>query len=245
MSKFPTEPVHLLQDAETGDRFLIYTTDKGIQVELRYDGDTLWMTQAQIAELFGVDRSVITKHLQNIYQEGELEIGPTSAKIAQVRTEGGREVTRHVEHYNLDAVISVGYRVSSAQGTQFRSWATDKLVQFATKGFVIDASRLKDPTAFDRIKELREIIRDIRSDEANVYRELRAICAMCADYDAKSPAAHEFFARMQATIMYAVTSHMPPEIIISRANSDHPNMGLAHGKKIRYKRLISQLPKTI
>jgi hypothetical protein len=220
------EPVHLIEDAETGDRFLIYGTEKGTRVELRYDGDNLWMTQAQMAELFGVDRSVVTKHLANIYESGELDTEATSAKVAQVRTEGGREVTRQIETYNLDAVISVGYRVSTRQGTQFRKWATEKLVQFATTGFVIDAQRLKNPDSFDRIKELREIIRDIRSDEANVYLELRNICKLFSDYDPNSSACHDFFMRMQAKVMYGVTSHTPSELIISRANADHENMGL-------------------
>lgn len=220
------EPVHLIEDAETGDRFLIYGTEKGTRVELRYDGDNLWMTQAQIAELFGVDRSVVTKHLANIYESGELDTEATSAKIAQVRKEGGREVTRQIETYNLDAVISVGYRVSTRQGTQFRKWATEKLVQFATTGFVIDTQRLKNRESFDRIKELREIIRDIRSDEANVYLELRDICKLFSDYDPNSSVCHDFFMRMQAKIMYGVTNHTPSELVISRANADYENMGL-------------------
>jgi hypothetical protein len=172
------EPVHLVEDAETGDRFLVYETGKGPRLDIRYEGETLWMTQAQIAELFGVERSVVTKHIANVYAEGELEAEATSAKIAQVRQEGSRTVERQLEHYNLDAVISVGYRVSSAQATVFRRWATGVLVQFARKGFVVDAPRLKQPDNADRVAELREIIRDIRSDEANVYRELRRICEL-------------------------------------------------------------------
>lgn len=182
------EPVVLREDEGTGDRFLIYSSDKGLHLDIRYDGDRLWMTQAQIAELFGVDRSVVTKHIANIYAEGELDAEATGAKFAQVRQEGARRVERQIEHYNLDMVISVGYRVSSAQATLFRRWATDKLVQFAAKGFVIDSIRLKQPENADRIAELREIIRDIRSDEANVYRELRRICALCQDYDGESEA---------------------------------------------------------
>lgn len=165
MTPIPTEPVHLIEDAETGDRILIYSTDKGVKVELKYEGETLWMTQAQMAGLYGVDRTVITKHLANIFDEGELDQEATSAKVAQVRNEGGREVTRMVEHYNLDAIISVGYRVNSREGTLIRKWATEKLVQFATKGFVIDVERLKSPDGRDRVAELKEIIRDIRSDE--------------------------------------------------------------------------------
>ncbi len=230
MAPVPTEPVHLIEDAATGDKFLIYGTEKGLRVELRYEGETFWMSQAQIAELFQVDRSVVTKHLANIYQDGELDPGGTRAKIAQVRTEGARAVNRTVEHYNLDAIISVGYRVSSAAGTQFRKWATDKLVQFATKGFVIDAEHLKSPGGRDRVAELKEIIRDIRSDEANVYREIRRICALCSDYDPKSSAWHEFYAHTQAKLMYAVTTHTPSEMVISRANADHDNMGLRSWK---------------
>jgi len=226
MSNETDDPVHLVEDPATGDRFLVYDTEKGPRLDIRYEGETLWMTQAQIATLFGVDRSVITKHLANIYAEGELEIGSTSAKIAQVRREGGRKVERQIEHYNLDAVISVGYRVSSAKATVFRRWATATLVQFAKKGFVVDSLRLKQPEAVDHIAELREIIRDIRSDEANVYRELKRICAMCQDYDPASVAAREFYRHTQAKLVYAVTSHTPAEIIASRADHKQPNMGL-------------------
>lgn len=219
------EPVHLVED-ETGDRFLLYGTDKGLRLDIRYEGETLWMTQAQIAELFGVDRSVVTKHLANVYAEGELEAEATSAKIAQVRQEGSRKVERQIDHYNLDAVISVGYRVSSAQATIFRRWATGILVQFARTGFVVDSPRLKQPESIDRVAELREIIRDIRSDEANVYRELRRICALCQDYDGTTEAAREFYQRTQAKLVYAVTSQTPSEIIAERANHQSANMGL-------------------
>lgn len=219
------EPVHLVED-ETGDRFLVYGTDRGLRLDIRYEGETLWMTQAQIAQLFGVDRSVVTKHLANVYAEGELEAEATSAKIAQVRQEGARKVERQIDHYNLDAVISVGYRVSSAQATIFRRWATGILVQFARKGFVVDSPRLKQPESVDRIAELREIIRDIRSDEANVYRELRRICALCQDYDGTTEAAREFYQRTQAKLVYAVTSQTPSEIIAERANHQSENMGL-------------------
>lgn len=226
MGPAPNEPVRLIEDAETGDRFLIYGSSRGVRVELRYDGEMLWMTQAQMAELFGVDRSVITKHLANVYEEGELEPEATSAKIAQVRREGAREVTRQIEHYNIDAVISVGYRVSSTQGTMFRKWATEKLVQFASGGFVVDVERLKAPGQHDRVAELREIIRDIRSSEANVYAELRRICAMCQDYDGRSETARDFYRRTQAKLFYAVTMRTPSEILIGRADAKAPNMGL-------------------
>ena len=220
------DPVRLVEDAVSGDRFLVYGTDKGLRLDIRYQGETLWMTQAQIAELFGVDRSVVTKHIANVYAEGELDADSTSAKIAHVRQEGARQVERQIDHYNLDVVISVGYRVSSAQATVFRRWATGILVQFARKGFVVDSARLKQPENVDRVVELREIIRDIRSDEANVYRELRQICAMCQDYDGSAEAAREFYQRTQAKLVYAVTSQTPAEIVAVRADHTMENMGL-------------------
>jgi hypothetical protein len=213
------EPVVLQEDERTGDRFLVYSTDKGLHLDIRYDGDALWMTQAQIAELFGRDVSTISRHISNIVEEGELD--ESSLQKAQIAPS-----TKPVTLYSLDMVISVGYRVSSAQATLFRRWATDKLVQFATKGFVIDSVRLKKPENADRIAELREIIRDIRSDEANVYRELRRICALCQDYDGESEAWRDFYRNTQAKIVYAVTSHTPAELIRDRASADRPDMGL-------------------
>ncbi len=226
MSPGKDEPVHLSGDDETGDRFLIFGTDRGVKVELRYAGDSLWATQDQMAAIFGVDRTSITKHLKNIYDEGELDPSATCEEISQVRKEGAREVVRRRPIYNLNAIISVGYRVSSKQGTLFRIWATDTLVQFATKGFVVDVERLKNPEEHDRVRELREIVRDIRGDEANVYREVRRICAMCQDYDDKSAAWRESYARMQAKLMWAVTSHTPAMIVVERADAAADNMGL-------------------
>lgn len=218
MSK-QSEPVHLVQDAATGDRFLIYSTDVGTKVEIRYEGDALWMTQAQMAELFGRDVSVISRHVSNILAEGEL---PEEGNLQKVQIAPGKPITL----YSLDMVISVGYRVGSTQGTMFRKWATEKLVQFAAKGFVIDVERLKAPESRDRFVELREIIRDIRSDERNVYRELRSICAMCQDYNGESETWREFYQRTQAKLMWAAASKTPSEIIVSRANAEAPNMGL-------------------
>lgn len=220
------EPVHLQEDEATGDRFLVYGTDNGVKIELRYEGDTLWLTQPQVAELFGVTRQSVNAHINNIYEEGELDREATCKEILQVRDEGGREVSRKALIHNLDAIIAVGYRVSTKQGTLFRRWATDKLVQFATRGFVIDAPRLKNPDYQDRIAELREIIRDIRSDEANVYRELKSICAMCQDYDGGSDEWQSFYKNTQAKLVYAVCSNTPAEIIKARANAAADNMGL-------------------
>jgi len=220
------EPVHLVEDAETGDRFLVYGTDKGMRLDIRYEGETLWMTQSQMAELFGVTVPSISRHIANILEDGELTAEATVTKVETVRIEGARRVTRSIDHFNLDMVISVGYRVSSTQATVFRRWATSVLVQFAKKGFVIDTARLKQPENTDRIAELREIIRDIRSDEANLYAELKRICALCQDYDGSTEAAREFYQHTQAKLVYAVTSHTPSEIIAGRANHRVENMGL-------------------
>jgi hypothetical protein len=214
-----SEPVHLVEDADNGARFLIYGSETGPSVELRYEGDSLWMTQAQMAGLFGRDVSVISRHISTILEEGELD--ENHLQKMQMNPRGGP-----TSFYSLDMVISVGYRVSSAQATLFRRWATDKLVQFATKGFVVDTVRLKGVFAPDRVSELRDIIRDIRSDEANVYRELRRICAMCQDYDPKSEAATNFYRQTQAKLIFAVASNTPAEILFHQADADVSNMGL-------------------
>jgi hypothetical protein len=220
-------PVQLLEDEDTGDRFLIYSTESGAKVQLQYDGDDLFMTQPQMAELFGVTRQNINLHLNNIYSEGELDKSATCKESLQVREEGDRKVSRTVSFYNLDAIISVGYRVSSRQGTMIRKWATDKLVQFATKGFVVDVERLKDPDNFDRFQELRIIIRDIRASEANVYKEVRRICALCADYHSLTEQQkNAFFASIQNKLHHAVTGMTGAEIRKQRAIASQPNMGL-------------------
>ena len=213
-----SEPVRLVEDVDTGDRFLVYQTEKGLRMDIRFAGESLWMTQAQISQLFGRDVSTISRHIANVIEEGELD---EATSLQKVQTTSGRPAII----YSLDMVISVGYRVSSAQATVFRRWATSVLVQYARKGFVVDSARLKQPDNADRIAELREIIRDIRSDEADLYRELRRICAMCQDYDGKTEAARAFFQHTQAKLVYAVTSQTPAEIMAGRADGHAPDMG--------------------
>lgn len=220
MSEQVDDPIRLIEDAESGDRFLVYTSASGPQIEIRFEGETLWMTQAQIGQLFGRDQSVISRHITNIFGEGELEEESNMQKMHIAGSD------RPVALYSLDMVISVGYRVSSVQATLFRRWATGVLVQYARKGFVVDSRRLKQPSNADRIAELREIIRDLRSEEANLYRELRNICAMCQDYDPATEAAHTFYQRVQAKLVYAVASRTPAEIIEERADHTAANMGL-------------------
>lgn len=220
MEQPDNSPVKLIEDEETGDRFLVYGTDKGLSLDIRYEGETLWMTQAQMGQLFGKDQSVVSRHIQNVLDDGELA---EEGNMQKMHIAGSR---RPVALYSLDVVISVGYRASGPQATVFRRWATGILVQFAKKGFVVDAQRLKQPDTRDRVAELREIIRDIRSDEANVYRELRRICAMCQDYDGSSGLAREFYQRTQAKLIYAVTSSTPAEIVARRSDQSSANMGL-------------------
>lgn len=215
-----SEPVRIFEDG-SGDRFLIYGADGGAKVEIRFEGDALWMTQPQIAGLFGRDVSVISRHIANILEDGELgEVA--DLQFMQIKGPANRTVTA----YGLDMVISVGYRVSSAQATLFRRWATAVLIRFATRGFVVDIERMKSGGEQDRIRELRDIIRDIRSEEANLYAEIRRICSLCQDYDPKSEAWRTFYRNTQAKLCFAVTSHTPAEVLISRADAGAPDMGL-------------------
>ena len=207
---------------------LIYTTSKGSRLELRYDGETMWLSQAEIADLFGVTRENVNIHLAAIFGDGELEREATCKESLRVRTEGTRQVERRVLLNNLDAIIIVGYRVNSKQGTIFRNWATSALVQLATKGLVVDSDKLKGNT--DRLRELRQIIQDIRSDEANMYAELRSICALCQDYDPAAKSSRDFFATFQNRMLYAITAHTAAEIVKVRANAKSDNMGLTAWK---------------
>jgi hypothetical protein len=222
------EPIRLIEDAATGDRFLVYGTRNGIELDIRFEGETLWMSQAQIADLFGKDVSTVSRHINNVLEEGELD---ESSSLQKVQTTVGRPTIL----YSLDMIISVGYRVSSAQATLFRRWATGILVQYAKKGFVVDARRLKSRENRDRIKELRDIIRDLRSDEANLYAELQDICALCQDYDGSREAETHFFQHMQAKMVFAAVSYTPSEILLARADHRAANMGLQswHGDNIR------------
>lgn len=214
------EPVRVFEDG-AGGRFLIYGAHDGARVEIRFDGDALWMSQAQIASLFGRDVSVISRHIAAILEEGELG---EAADLHFMQIKGPAD--RTVRAYSLDMVISLGYRVSSAQATLFRRWATAVLIQFATRGFVVDVQRMKAGGEQNRIRELRDIIRDIRSEEANLYAEIRQICSLCQDYDPKSEAWRTFYRNTQAKLCYAVTSHTPAEMLMARADAAEPDMGL-------------------
>jgi hypothetical protein len=211
--------------------FILYTDPSGnIKIEAYIKDETIWLTQQKIADVFGVDRTVVTKHLKNIYQEAELHKEATSAKFAQVQIEGEREVKRNIEYYNLDAIISVGYRVNSNKATQFRIWATKVLKEYIIKGFAMDDDRLKQgTTAFgvDYFKELLERVRSIRASERRIYQQVTDIFAECSiDYDPKSEITKNFYAMVQNKFHFAITGKTAAEIIYIKADSSKPQMGL-------------------
>ena len=209
--------------------FLIFELQsKQDSIEVRYEDETIWLTQKMMATLFDVSVKTISEHLQNVYDQGELEREATIRKFRIVQTEGTRQVNREVDHYNLDAVISVGYRVNSIRATQFRRWATQVLKQFAIRGYVIDRKRMENGTALgeDYFERLLEEIREIRLSERRFYQKVTDIYATSVDYDAKSPISQKFFATVQNKMHYAVTGHTAGELIKERADSQRPNMGL-------------------
>lgn len=209
--------------------------------------ETVWLTQAAIAELFQTTPQNITLHLAAIYQEGELEEGATCKDYLQVRQEGTRQVRRVLKHYNLEAILAVGYRVRSPRGTQFRQWATARLHEYLVKGFVLDDERLKNPPATgvpDYFDELLERIRDIRASERRMYLRVREILALAADYDPKDADAQRLFQVPQNKLHFAVTGRTAPELIAERADAARPNMGLTTWKGDVVRKGVSPLPRT-
>lgn len=211
------------------NNILLYTGAEGkVKIEIIYESETFWLSQKRIAELFGVERSVVTKHLKNIFESGELNEKATCAKIAQVQKEGNREVSREIEYYNLDAVIAVGYRVNSHQATQFRMWATTTLKEFIIKGFVLDDERLKQGRKFgkDYFDELLERIREIRASERRFYQKITDIYALAADYNKDSETTKTFFTTVQNKLHWAIAGKTAAEIIYSEADATKIYMGL-------------------
>ena len=217
--------------------FLIYEAEDGtLKIDVRFEGDTVWLTQPAIAELFGTTVPNISMHLKNIFEEGELTPEATLQNFLTVRQEGSRQVSRKLEHYNLDAIISVGYRVKSRTATRFRIWATQRLREFIVKGFVLDDERLKNPDQpFDYFDELLRRIQDIRTSERRFYQKITDIYATSIDYDPTQPESIGFFQSVQNKMHWAITGQTAAEIIHSRVDSTQPNMGLTNwrGAKIR------------
>jgi hypothetical protein len=219
---------------EPQSSIILYQTEDGrTRIECRFENETIWLTQALIAQLFDKDVRTINEHLVNIYEEGELEPGPTIRKFRIVRSEGSREVAREIEHYSLPAILAVGYRVRSRRGTQFRQWATARLSEYLIKGFVMDDERLKNPPGPgvpDYFDELLERIRDIRASEKRVYLRVREILALAADYEPTDAQTQVFFQTIQNKLHFAATGKTAPELIAERADALKPNMGLTSWK---------------
>lgn len=219
----------------TGE-FLLYETEDGrSRVECRFIEDSLWLTQALMAELFQVKVPTINEHLKTLYADGEIRPEATIRKFLIVRQEGSRRVNRNIDHYSLDAILAVGYRVRSTRGTQFRRWATERLSEYLVKGFLLDDERLKNPPVADsavpdRFNELLERIRDIRASERRMYLRVREIFAMAADYSPSLPETTRFFRFIQNKLHFAVTGKTAAELIVERADSSRPNMGLSSWK---------------
>lgn len=235
-------PAVMLEDA--GTPFLLYATDNE-QVRLRVlmHAETLWLTQRLMAELFETTPDNISQHLKNIYAEGELAEPATTEDFSVVQNEGGRAVRRKLKHYNLDAIIAVGYRVSSRRATQFRIWATQVLKEFIKKGFVLDDERLKQGSqAFgeDYFKELLERVRSIRASERRIYQQITDIFAECSiDYDPRSELTQSFYAMVQNKFHYAITGKTAPEIIHSKSDRHAPHAGLLTWKNAPHGRILA------
>jgi len=217
---------------------LFYQGEDGrSRIQVRLDGGTVWLTQKLLAELFHKDVRTINEHLQNIFEEEEADPSATIRKFRIVQTEGNREVSRLVDHYNLDVILAVGYRVRSHRGTQFRRWATERLREYLTKGFVLDDERLKEGRSLgaDYFDELLERIREIRASEKRFYQKIRDLYALSIDYDASMSETKAFFQIVQNKLHWAITGSTAAEIIAERANAEKANMGLTtwKGAKVR------------
>ncbi len=218
-------------------QFLIYQSEDGrIRLDVRFEGETVWLTQPMMAELFQTTQQNVSLHLQNIFDEGELSLEATHKEFLSVRQEGARQVSRRLDFYNLDAIISVGYRVKSAVATQFRIWATQRLREYLVKGFTMDDERLKNPDLpFDYFEELMRRIQDIRTSERRFYQKITDIYATSLDYDPTTDASITFFKTVQNKMHWAITGQTAAEIVASRADSSKPQMGLTswRGAKVR------------
>ncbi len=222
-------------DTARGELVLYETEDGRTRVECRFADETLWLSQALMAELFQTTPQNVTQHLKQLYQEGEIDEEATCKEYLQVRREGAREVRRLVKHYSLDAILAVGYRVRSVRGTQFRRWATERLREYLVKGFTLDDERLRNPPIDgqgvpDYFGELLERIRDIRASERRMYLRVREIFAMAADYVPNHEQTARFFQTIQNKLHFAATGRTAAELIRERANHGRPHMGLTTWK---------------
>lgn len=218
-------------------QFLVYQSEDGeLKLDVRFEDESVWLTQRLLAELFQTTKQNVSFHIKNIFEEGELVSESTVKEYLTVRFEGGREIKRMLDYYNLDMIISVGYRLKSHVATRFRIWATQKLTEFIRKGFVLDDERLKNPhQPFDYFEELERRIQDIRTSERRFYQKITDIYATSVDYDPTTEISLQFFKTVQNKMHWAITGKTAAEIIHSRADADKPDMGLTNyrGAKVR------------
>ena len=204
---------------------MFHDSEENTDIQVKMLDETVWLTQDDMAKLFHTTKQNISKHIKNIFLEGELAEISTVKDLLTVQTEGAREVSRSLTHYNLDMIISVGYRVNSRRGTEFRIWATGRLKEYLVKGYAIDERRIQET---DQIDRLVEYVRSIRTSERAMYRKITDIFATSKDYDSESEIAHNFFATIQNKLHYAIHGKTAAEMIVERADSDMPHMGLTH-----------------
>ena len=209
------------------NKIIIYTDDSGLtKIDVKLEDETLWLTQAQMCALYQTSRTNVVEHIKHIYEEGELQEAATCRTFRQVRQEGSRMVNREIPYYNLDMIIALGYRVRSIIATRFRQWATIRLKEYITKGFTLDDDRLKQLGGGGYWKELLERIRDIRSTEKVLYRQVLEIYATSIDYDPRASVSQQFFQKVQNKIHYAIHGHTAAELIVARADAEKDFMGL-------------------
>ncbi|MDR5904511.1 virulence RhuM family protein [Franzmannia qiaohouensis] len=220
---------------------ILYTTDDGrTQLHLRVEGDSIWLSQLEIAELFQTTKQNVSLHAKNIFEDNELDPEATVKESLTVQSEGNRQVNRKISYYNLDLILAIGYRVRSSRGVQFRQWASTHLKEFLLKGFVMDDERLKNPGGWDYFDELLERIRDIRASEKRFYQKVRDLFALSSDYQARERETSQFFAEVQNKLLYATTGHTAAELILKRSDPDQPNMALTSwsGSRVRKQDVI-------
>lgn len=219
-------------EADNNDNMLIYqSADGNIKIDVRFEKETVWLSLDQMATLFGRDKSTISRHVKNVFEEGELSPEATVANFATVQAEGNREVTRNIDYYNLDVIISVGYRVKSQQGTQFRIWATQRLKEYIIKGFALNDERFKTGSSYNYFKELLDRIRDIRLSEKVFYQQIKDIYKTSIDYNPSAEITLAFFKEIQNKLLWAVSGKTAAELMYYRANASQPMMGLTSTEK--------------
>jgi len=234
-----------IQKSFAGSQIIIYQTEEGgTKLEVRLENETVWLTQKMMAELFQTTKQNISLHIQSIYEEKELIPEATVKKYLTVQTEGKRKIERDLDFYNLDMIISVGYRIKSAIATHFRQWATQRLREYIIKGFVLDDERLKNPDQpYDYFEELTRKIQDIRTSERRFYQKITDIYATSVDYDPTLEISLNFFKTVQNKIHWAITGQTAAEIIYNRADSKNPNMGLTSWRGTRIRKQDTEIAK--